>query len=737
MIKLQKLWLSMFRLFFILSLLIACLSAGDKVEIYASKLSSHNEIINVAGGVSVIYKDYIITADRATYDKKTGDLELFDNIRANHAGKYKILGKYAKLNIAKKERLFRPFYMIDNKSDVWMSGDEGKATEEEIDIASGVVSGCNPIDPLWTMEFSSSDYDTESMWINLYNMRLYIYDIPVLYTPYFGYSLDTTRRTGLLKPAIGLSNDEGFYYQQPIYIAEQNWWDLEFLPQIRTSRGAGIYTKFRFVDSKVSHGEIKMGYFKEKEDYFLKNNLQNNSHYGFNVKYDNRDFLNLWSGYDFSGQSGLYIDINHMNDVDYINLEKGDTTDTATATQVLSRVNIFYNTRQNYFGTYLKYYQDLTLDNNENTLQKLPVVQYHYYLDTLLKDHLLYSLDIKSNNIRRQTNNKVVQTDINLPVTLQSSFFDEYLTASYTANLYMQHSAFSGNDSRTTFDYRDGYYTRNYHTISVASQLTKPYENFSHIIGLGVTYNRSAWSQESGFYEDNSKYCSDIANTTDPDYDARCEFYNITDIDNAAQLEFTQYVYDKQAKEVLYHRLAQRISYSSNANRYGELENELDYKITSYLSFYNNMFYNYDQNRFSKVFNKVSFTNYGVALHLSHLYKDSFINPQTSSDPLRYTSYLTSSAEYEYNRHYSFSALYNYDLESREKKSMSIGFMYKKRCWDFGIKYSENNRPILTQSGESSIYDKYIYITIVLKPLMQPSKNSSFITYKLPNKQTN
>ncbi|QOP46331.1 LPS-assembly protein LptD [Sulfurimonas paralvinellae] len=723
------------RSFFLLFLLFVSLHAGDKVEIYASKLTSHDEVVSAAGGVSVIYKDYVITADRARYDKKTGELELFENIRANSAGKYKVLGKYARLNLAKKEKLFRPFYMIDNKSDVWMSGDEGKADNAEIDISSGVVSGCNPIDPLWTMEFSSSDYNTESKWINLYNMRLYIYDIPVLYTPYFGYSLDTTRRTGLLKPSVGLSNDEGFYYQQPIYIAEQNWWDLELLPQIRTSRGSGLYTNFRFVDSKVSHGELKMGYFKEKGDYFLKNDLQNDSHYGYNFKYDNRDVLNLWSGYDFAGQSGLYIDINHMNDVDYINLASNNIIDQSTARQVLSRINTFYNTTDNYMGAYFKYYQDLRSENNDNTLQKLPTLHYHHYLDTYLKDHLLYSLDVKSNNIRRQINNKVIQTDVNLPVTLQTSLFDEYLNLSYTANLYLQHSAFSGeNDNTPNFEYKDGYYARNYHTFSANTQLTKRYDSFSHIIGFGVIYNKSAWEQDTGFYADNTDYCSNLDNASDIEYASRCEFYNIAEIDNAAQLQFTQYIYDDKAQQILYHRMAQRISYSSTSSRYGELENELDYKITKYLSFYNNMFYNYDRNAFSKLFNKLSLNKYGVNLQFSHLYKDSFI----SGDPLRFTNYLTSSVEYTYNRHYSFSVLYNYDIENKEKKSASIGFMYKKRCWDFGIKYSENNRPILTQnSGSSSIYDRYIYVTIVLKPLMQSSKNSSFITYKLPNSQTN
>jgi len=724
----------MLKIVLLLSLFVTFVIASDKVEIYATKLTSGHNVVNASGGVSVLYKDYILTANRARYDRETGELELFDNIRANYGGKYKVLGKYARLNIAKKERFFKPFYMIENKSDVWMSGQDGNATEKEIDISKGVISGCDPIDPLWTMEFSSSDYNTKSMWINLYNMRLYIYDIPVLYTPYFGYSLDTRRRTGFLKPSVGLSNDEGFYYQQPFYIAEQNWWDLELLPQIRTSRGAGLYTNFRFIDSKVSQGYIKMGYFKEKSSYFENSELQNNSHYGFNAKYNNRDVLNLWSGKNFSGQSGLYVDINHMNDVDYINLSSNDTTNQTTATQVLSRMNLFYNTDNHYFGTYLKYYQDLTLESNENTLQKLPVLQYHHYIDTLLKDHLLYSFDAKSTNYRRKINTKVVQTDLNLPVTLQSSFFDEFLTASYTANLYLQHSAFSGQDRRTDFDYRDGYYARNYHTITLASQLTKPYTDYTHVVGMDITYNRSAWSQESGFYEDNSDFCSDINNQNDP----RCEFYNITNIDNSAQIQFTQYLYDKKAKQIFYHRLAQRISYSSDTSRYGELENELDYQITSYLSYYNNMFYNYDHNKFSKIFNKITFSSNDFRLHLSHLYKNTFVEPQSSSDPLQYTSYLTSGAEYDYNKHYNFSALYNYDLETYKKKSMSVGFMYKKRCWDFGIKYREDNRPVLLQNGTSaSIYDRYIYVTVILKPLMQPSKNSSLITYKLPNSQTN
>ena len=725
MLKIILLFLSFYSLY-----------AGDKVAIYSSSVKSQNDIVKASGGVNVVYKEYILTADRAIYNRVTQDLELFDHVRLHHKEKYKILGKYAKLNLAKKEHYFKPFYLLETKSDVWISAKEGESKIEKLNISSGVVSGCDPIDPLWTMEFSSSDYNRDTKWLNLYNTRLYIYDVPVFYTPYFGYSLDTTRRTGLLKPSFGISSTEGFYYEQPIYIAEQNWWDLELNPQIRTNRGKGLYTTFRFVDSALSHGEFKAGYFKESGDYFLKYNLENQSHFGFNLKYDNTNPLNEWFRMSLSGQSGIYADINHMNDVDYINLASNNgALEQTTATQILSRVNAFYNTDDNYIGTYFKYYEDLTQQSNDNTLQKLPTLQYHHYVDTFLQDHLLYSYDMQSSNIQRVINKKVLQTDMHLPVTLQTPLFNDYLNLSYKANMYLQHSQFGGNAQNPIpgFEYHDGFYARNYHTIAISTQLAKAYKDFSHVVSFEVRYNRKGWSKKDGFYEDNLVYCSDFTNKTDPNYAQRCEFYNIATIQNDTQVDFKQYFYDKSAQEILYHRLSQNLFYEKTKERYGDLENELDYRVTTFFSYYNNMFYNYKEKRFSKVFNKITFNRYGLSIALSHLYKNSFL-PQTPMYT-HYTSYFTSSIKYAYNSHYSYNASYNYDIESNERKSVSIGFLYSKRCWDFGIIYTENNRPVLTTIGTntSSMYDRFIHLTIVLKPLMKASEGSSFLSYKLPN----
>ncbi len=706
-------------LFYISFTIITLLNASNKVEIYATSLSSENGIVNVDGGITVTYQEYLLSANRAVFNKETGDLELFDNIRATYKDDYRILGNYAKLNIKKKEKLFKPFYMLEKSSNVWMSGDEGNAEDKDIKIKSGIVSGCNQNDPLWKMEFSSSDYNSESKWINLYNTTLYIYDIPVLYAPYFGYSLDLRRRTGLLFPSIGISDKEGFYYQQPLYIAPQDRWDLEIKPQIRTERGYGIYSNLRFVDSKTSSGILKLGYFKEYLKYAEKENLVNDSHYGFNFKYKNSDLLKQWISKDIKGQSGLYIDIKSMNDVDYINLEKNDNIDTNTATKILSRINLFYNTDSNYIATYFKYYQDLTQKSNDNTLQKVPTLHYHHYLNTFLDEYFSYNIDIKSTNIERIINKTVIQTDIDIPITLKTSLFNELINVSYKANLYGQHSRFSGTEESsvdTINEYNNGYFARNYHTFSASTELTKRFDDFIHVLSFSAKYAFGGGETRDGYYRDKQEFCLNPKNIEEK----VCEFYNITDIDEDLELDFRQYFYNLEGEEILYHRLAQRVLYIDNKSQYGELENELDYKISDSLNIYNNMFYNFDETAFSKIFNQLTFNGDGLILDLAHLYKNSFNNS------LHHISYITSSAKYIYNEHYSYHFRYDTDLEIEINKSREIGFLYQKRCWDFGLKYVESNRPKLTQDGASSVHEKYIYFTIVLKPIMSSSSDSSY-----------
>ncbi len=696
----------------------------EKVEIFAGAVSAKDSIFILSNDVVVAYGQYVLTAKRAKYNKTQGVLELFDNVRVSSNNHYKTLGKYARLDLKNKKRTLKPFYFLETGMNVWINGNEGCYQNNIFNIKKGIVSGCDPQDPLWKIQFSSSDYNTDTKWLNIYNATFYLYDIPVLYTPYFGYSLDTTRRTGLLTPTFGYSDDEGIFFKQPIYIAEQNWWDLEFDPQIRTDRGSGIYSTFRFVDSKVSHGSIRVGYFKEKNDYFEKYNLANQSHYGMNIDYINNDFLNSWFGIDHNNQAVIYLETNTMNDVEYINLATNNTSQTVTHSQAISRANIFYNTDKDYTAAYFKYYIDLNKEDNSDTLQQLPTIQYHRYLDTLLQDHLLYNVDIRVNNLYRSLGTSATQTNIAIPIALRTSLFNEYLNIAYQTQLYGQYSIFAtDNNTSQVENYDNGYYARNYNLFTLSSEITKAYSNFTHSVNLSGSYIKSGFEKRSGFYKTNEGI-----NCNDPKNQDICEFYNIANIQEAITLNFSQYFFNRSNQQIVYHRLTD-IIYKNDKNSYssGALENEFDIQLTEYWNYYNNFLYDFDAHEFSKQYNKITYQDKKLKLSIAHLYKKDIYAKDDD-----YNSYITSAINYKQNAHYTYFAAYDYDTVLEVKKRLQIGFLYDKRCWQFGLNYVENNRPILTQDNTpSSIYDRYIYLTLALKPFMK-SGQSGFFGLQLP-----
>jgi len=712
----------MFRTFFLFLLSSSLLFSDSKIEVFATKIDSNETALHAVGDVVVLFGDSYLSANEVIYKHQEEIVELFGNIMALKGEEYFALGEHASLDIQEDLRIFEPFYMLDKKTEVWMSTKESRAKENQITLSSGMVSGCNPNKPLWKMYFSEADYDGDDKWVDLYNARLHFYNIPVFYFPYFGYSLDTKRRTGLLTPGFGFSSAEGVYYEQPIYITTNDWWDLELKPQIRSSRGEGINSTFRFVDSKVSKGEIDLGYFKEKESYVNEFDLAHNEHYGFKFKYENYDVINQWLKTDLSGQSGLYSDILWMNDVEYLNLQNSDDTKNTTSNQIFSRVNLFYNAKDDYYGAYLKYYLDLSVASNDLTIQKLPIIQYHHYLDAFFDDHLFYNVDFKSNNFVRPEGKKALLNKIDVPIKLQTSVFENFIDVSYTSHLKGEYINFSGTpvvDFNGSDSLDSGVYGRYFHTFEAATFLTKAYDTFTHNTSFALNYTKKGGDYTSGYYEDSDSTCKVSGGTDNP----LCEFYQINEVKDGLNIEMTQFMIDLSGNQKIYHKLSQNVSYDTLSDRLGELENEFEYYISKNLYYYNDTFYNHSRQRVTKLLNTLRYNNKQFTFSFNHFYDDLL-----KDDVITYSSYLTTAATYRYDKHYSYSAMYAYDFENSTKKRLEMGFLYEKRCWNFGLRYVENNRPTLTNNESSSVYDRYVYFTIALQPM-----GGSEFNYKLSN----
>jgi len=709
------------RKFPLISLIVSTLLLGnDRVELYGTNADANGSIANAGGDPVILYQDQMLSAKELRYDNNTSVIEAKGSVNVFKGGQYHVISDYTRVDLAKDTYYSKPYYMFDQVSEAWMSTEEAQGCNNEIDLKSGTVSGCNSADPLWKIRFSSADYDTDSMWVNLYNARLEIENIPVFYLPYLGYPTDRTRRSGLLIPTFGISNTEGFYYQQPIYIAPQNWWDMELRPQIRTSRGSGIYNDIRFVDTPSSEGSIRLGYFKEQNDYAAQYDLANREHYGYDVYYRHTAPLREWFDLNLEGESGLYVDGSWMNDVDYLNLQQSDETQNITDNQVMSRVNGYYSSEDNYLAAYLKYYQYLDQASNAKTIQTLPSLHYHRYLESFLNDHLLTNADIKATNFYRREGKQAVQGDISIPLIFQTSLFDDYLDASYTVNASGKTIGFFGNvhPGETGSIYKPGYYAQLDHTIALSSTLVRAYnESITHVISPSVSYTSAGSRYYSGYYKTYHGAC--VAGSLNP----ACEYYTLDDPSDALSLGINNYIIE-DGRQILADRLSQNFRYDAQRSYYGELQNELEWEISTALSYYNQTAYNHDRNRITKEQNTLRYNDGAITVGVSHYYTD-----ELSNNVPVYASYLTADATYQYNRHYRVFGSIAYDYQETLLKRGEIGFLYSQRCLDFGLKYVKNRRPILTNAvTNDSVDDSYIFITIILKPI-----GGSEFNYNLTN----
>jgi LPS-assembly protein len=654
----------------------------QNVEMIAKSVRQENNTIYANGDVVVYSERYLITADNAKYNTKTKDIELFGNINILRGSEEMSRSEYVFLNLEKDLGDFSQFFFFNQESKLWLRCGEASMDPEYYMAQKAVTSSCDVEDPDWRINFSSGKLNKESRFLHLYNAFFYIKDTPIFYMPYFAFPTDKTRRTGLLRPEAGYTRGEGVFYTQPFYLAPYDSWDLEFDPQIRTDRGNGIYSTFRFADSLYSNGYLTAGFFRENDYYKNREDLKNKVHFGYDFFYDRSSVVsNLFGD---AAEDGLRIDLKYLNDVDYLNLKtaKPETFDKL----VTSRLNYFLRDESNYIGFYGKYFIDTSAADNDHTLQEIPTIQYHKFLDSLLLNNIRYSIDAQYHNYYRKTGLEAQQFEVRLPITFYWSMFEGALRASISENIYMMRVNYEGLNS-VPENY--GQYLRNYHILSVYTDLAKAYESFYHKFYLGVEHVIPSFDKQKGYLD-------------------RDDFVPINTEEKQVALKFKQYFYAKDGRKFLAHSLSQPYYFDNYSGyKYAPLENKVEVFLTPQISFSNEFQYSHERGDIIKSLTYASYNVDGRQAHFSHIYNKNDDN-----------NYFSLNFENKIFKNSSIFAEIQYDINDSFIKAWNVGLTQRKRCWDYRLVYREDISPKLASSGKASAVDKRgIYLIFNLYPL--------------------
>lgn len=711
MIKWHIHWLLMrSKLFVVLTLFCTVLFAQEvpkeDAEILAQNVTKEGNLIHAVGNVVLYSPKYLITADEAYYEHETGDLELFGNITMLEGTDYSSRSGYTKLNLKTDEGKSSPLFFFDETTQIWLKCDNAILNAHEYITQKSIVSSCNAQDPDWKITFTSGELNKESKWMHLYNPVFYAGEMPILYLPYFAFSTDKTRRTGLLKPELGIG-DEGFFYLQPIYFAPDVDWDMEVSPQIRTLRGEGIHNTVRFVDSAYSHLEMTFGYFKEHNEYAKQENLTHNSHYGYKIMYDRSALL---STKYTNLEDGLWFDINYLNDIDYYNTMSNESK--TYDRLVVSRLNYYAKQDLDYFGVYAKYYINTMPDvDQEEILQELPILHYHRFANPILTDNILYSVDYKARNFERQEGVNAVQHEFSTPLTIYFSLLEDYLHVNLSEHVYATHVSYDNGANSGSYGHR----INNFHKISTFTELAKGYEDFFHTLYIGLDYRVPSYEDINGAWD--YTYRARNANGTWSEND----LIPTKTIKESAALSLKEFFYDKNAEKKITHAMKQ-FYYMDDAYKYGDLENDLKYHVTPNLYLGHNLYYSHE---FSKVSRNQISINYSEKLYATTLrytnqdevFKDNSLYIEDTETSGKNYDYITFSASTTYIPLYNVFASVDYDINEEDFKSWSLGFKKSTKCWDYSLMYRDTTVPKATTSGDDYVNRKGVMLQFNFYPI--------------------
>ena len=700
------------KILFLIPVCVFSLSAAvQDVQLLADDVKQDKGIVTANKNVVVYSQEYLVTADCAVYDQNNSVIELFGNVNMMKGKDEVSRSNYAKLNLKNNNAAFESLFMMNKDMEVWMRSDESSSDSEYYRVRKAMVSSCNVQDPDWSITSSSAMLNKQSKFLHLFNPVFRIANVPVFYLPYFGFSTDTTRRTGLLPPELGYGKSEGFYYKQPVYFAPYNEWDLEFDPQIRTNRGAGIYGAFRFTDSPDSIGEISFGTFTDKNSYRAKQKsetsnraeLKNKTHKGVGLKYERDKLIKYLSEADL--QEGMWIDATKLNDIDYLNLKGRDDDYDSLVT---SKFNYFIANDDHYFGAYAKYYIDTekigSKNENKDTLQELPSLQYHKFTDDIVLPNILYSIDLQSHRYDRKIGVRATQYEFTLPASVHVPLFDDSLTFSFYEYLYASRINYE-NKINSFDDKREdkhANFVNNYHKFALHTDLAKAYESFYHTLNFGAEYLLPGYRK--GNLDDEFIYDKDLN-----------EYENFLAQDQSKEEVsgyLTQYFFNGSGRKVVRHSISQ--GYYTKDDEYSNLKNAIYLYPFENFSVYNKLEYSHKDRELKKVQNGLYYTHDLFWINMLHTMKKSDSKAKNSATK---DSYFTSSAGVKLPHQYSLIGGWQYDLERSYTKSWRVGVLHQRKCWNYGLIYQHDVEPTTTTNGSASTKKSGIYFTINFYPM--------------------
>ncbi|MDJ0806267.1 MAG: LPS-assembly protein LptD, partial [Gammaproteobacteria bacterium] len=273
------------------------------LESDALEIDQMQDRMDLRGKGMLRKNDTYLEADEIIYHRQPGNVWLNGAIYLEQPG----------IRLTADEGFLKP-----TNDQGWLSNVEFRLPEhlarghaERVDMLSQARSRfadarfttCPPGNHDWSIGASEMEIDRESGWGNAYHAVLRFGDLPVLYTPYISFPVDDRRKSGLLLPSWGNSNDLGAEFTLPYYLNLAPNYDATLTPRWMSRRGLMLGGEFRFM---TAHQRATLS--GETLDDKVTSDEHDSRRSAFRIRHTSQPFMGL----------NTRIDYKEVSDRDYL-----------------------------------------------------------------------------------------------------------------------------------------------------------------------------------------------------------------------------------------------------------------------------------------------------------------------------------------------------------------------------------------------------------------------------------
>lgn len=689
-------------------------------EISADELERKGDEIIAKGNIVLTSGDYYIVAEDLKYNQKSKIALIKGEARIYQGDDLMLSAKGVKLDFGGDRFTLSSLYLQNNETGLWVSATQADLSNGVYHFKEGTISGCEIQNPVWHLDMSSASFDTQKNVMTLWNARAYLGKMPFLYIPYMSFSVKNERKSGILYPNLGYIDREGFYYDQPIYIAPKEFWDLTLSGQVRTLRGYGLTGEFRFATPRGNLFTLQSKYFYNNPEYTEKYLAKNQHIYGLHLFYGTGSGTGIFDSFSMI-QDGLFLDFSYMNDLDYLRID--DVSKKITDRFDVSKLNYFIHSQNHYLGIYNKYFFNFgTLDNRE-TLQLFPEVQYHKFLDFLFLENLMYSFDLQTSNVTRGRGYGYNQNTITLPLGIEFPLFENYFSIGLATDLVFTNVNFYSNQNMVVPGGGEpsknaNFFTANY-VATLTSDIAKDYDSFLHSIQFevkasGPYYRSNSRMFDIGIYK---AYAEEVL--------TQATTYNlwnpisIVDFDvnkPTIQLQLSQYFYTPKGRTAFYYNASQKLNLESRELLFSSsMQNEIGSSPIDGLDLKGTLYYSFLHSAIQSASAGADFSLWRFKSSFGYYYKNLFVSDRIKTD----ANFLNFSLKGDFG-YFATGGDMSYDFVNEQVKDWGLILSTDIRCFGIAFKFGQKFTPMLTDRPNQpieTIVNNYVKLEFRVIPL--------------------